>query len=218
MKHKVGFVLLIIGGTLMIISLTLGSIGVYEFIASLITNNIPTNLRWLILVVDIFINYILRWIANLGGVAIIIGAFFIIFGRVRFGKWLVNVGLAFGAITFIIWIITQVEPIRNSITDPTILANLDQIASVVEAKSWFQNSGVLIAIIGRIFVKKPKKAKEEEVEEVEEAETFKEEKEVDEKPPIPFQNIYCPNCGASLPFNAQFCSECGNQFKKESSV
>jgi len=46
-------------------------------------------------------------------------------------------------------------------------------------------------------------------------EHIEEKKEINSQPPIPFQNIYCPKCGASLAFNANFCSECGTNFDEE---
>ena len=78
MRNKIGVTLLIIGGAMMIISRTLGSIGVYEFIANWITSNITADLSWVIPIVDIFL-LVLRWIADLGGGAIIIGAIFILY-------------------------------------------------------------------------------------------------------------------------------------------
>ncbi|MFX1309928.1 MAG: zinc ribbon domain-containing protein [Promethearchaeota archaeon] len=219
-RNKIGITLLIIGGIMMIISSTLGSIGVYEFIYSWVTSNIPPDFDWLRPVLYVLLE-ILRWIANLGGGAVIIGAIVILLGSFRFGKWLVSIGLAFGTLTLIIWIITQVIPIRDIITDPVILGYIDRIASLVEVNTIFQIVGVVVAIVGRNFVKKPKKAKEEEIEEVEEvpeareAIELEEQKEIESQPPIPFQNISCPNCGASVPFNANFCSECGTNFDEE---
>jgi len=194
----------------MIISFTLGGIGVYEFIASWIKSNISADFAWVVPIVDVFL-LILRWIADLGGVTVIIGAFVILLGSNRFGKWLVSIGLAFGTLTLIIWILTQVIPIRDLITDPIILGYIDRIASLVEAHTIFQIAGVTVAIVGRNFVKKPKKPKEEIAEE---AEITEEAKEGVLEVPLPFQNIYCPNCGVSLPFNAEFCSECGHIIEK----
>ncbi|MFX1569218.1 MAG: hypothetical protein ACFFCV_12710 [Promethearchaeota archaeon] len=200
----VGIILLIIGGIMMIISSTLGSIGVYEFIYSYATSAIPSDFDWLRPVLYVLLE-ILRWIANLGGGAVIIGALIVSLGSYKFGRWLVNIGLAFGTLTLIIWIITQVVPISNFITDPTILSYLDRIADLVEVHTLFEISGVTIAIIGRLLVKKPKKVKEEiEVEEKIEAGT-----------PLPFQNINCPNCGTTLPFNAEICTECGHTIEKD---
>jgi hypothetical protein len=214
MKHKLGIILLIIGGIMMIVSSTLGSIGVYEFIYNWIIGNITPDFDWARPILYVLLE-ILRWIANLGGGAIIIGAIFIALDSVRFGKWLVSIGLAFGTLTLIIWILTQVVPIRNFITDPTILAYIDRIASLVEVNTIFQISGVIVAILGRNFVKKPKKVKEKEAEVEEEPEILTEEAQKDDtQPPIPFQNKYCPNCGATFPFSAQFCTECGSAFDR----
>jgi hypothetical protein len=207
-RNKVGVTFLIIGGIMMIVSSTLGSIGVYEFIASWITNNIPPDLLWLIPIVDVFL-IILRWIADLGGGAVIIGALVMTLGSYRFGKWLVSIGLAFGTLTLIIWILTQVIPISDFITDPVILGYIAQIASLVEANTLFQISGVAVAIIGKSLAKKPKKVKEEEEEEISE-----ETREEDAETPLPFQNIFCPECGTSIPFNAEFCSECGHTIER----
>jgi hypothetical protein len=214
MRNKLGVTLLIIGGIMMIISFTLGSIGVYEFIASWIRSLITPDLAWLETVVDIFL-LVLRWIADLGGGAVIIGAIIILLGSYRLGKWIISIGLAFGTLTLIIWILTQVVPIRNFITDPIILGYIDRIASLVEVNTWFQIAGVTVAIIGRNFVKKPKKVEEEAVEE--EGVDIVFEKTGDEsQPPVPFQNIFCPNCGKDLPFNSEFCSECGTSIEKSS--
>jgi hypothetical protein len=197
---------------MMIISSTLGSIGVYEFIYNWVIGNITPDFDWARPILFVFLE-ILRWIANLGGGAIIIGAIFILLESVKFGKWLVSIGLAFGTLTLIIWIITQVVPIRNFITDPVILGYIDRIASLVEVNTIFQIAGVIVAIIGRNFVKKPKKVKEEELGVIEGELIGEEGKEIDSTPPVPFQNIYCPNCGVSLPFNSEFCSECGQSIE-----
>ena len=202
-RNIVGVILLIIGGIMMIISSTLGSIGVYEFIYSYVTSAITSDFDWLRPILYVLLE-VLRWIANLGGGAVIIGAIFVSLGSYRFGRWLVNIGLAFGTLTLIIWIITQVVPISNFITDPTILSYLDSIANLVEVHTLFEISGVTIAIIGRLLAKKPKKVEEE----------IEEEEEIELSTPLPFQNIHCPNCGISLPFNAEFCNECGQTIEK----
>ena len=202
-RNIVGVILLIIGGIMMIISSTLGTIGVYEFIYSYVTSSLSPDLDWLRPILYVLLE-ILRWIANLGGGAVIIGALFVLLGSFRFGRWLVNLGLAFGTLTLIIWIITQVVPISNFITDPTILSYIDNIANLVEVHTLFEISGVTVAIIGRLLVKKPKKVEKE----------IEGEEEIEPSTPLPFQNIPCPNCGISLPFNAEFCSECGHTIEK----
>ena len=209
MKHKVGFTLLIIGGTLMIISSAIGSIGVYEFLRDYISGQI--NIQWIKDVVYVLVE-ILRWIADLGGIAVIAGAALIVLNQIRLGKWLIGIGLTFGTLALIIWLISTIVNLTNIITDPVILGYLARLKGFFTYNTGLEFIGVTVAIVGRNFVKKPKKVKEEEVEEVEVSE---EKEEVETTPPVPFQNIYCPNCGISLPFNAEFCSECGSAFDKE---
>ncbi len=198
MRNKLGVILLIIGGALMIASSTIGSIGVYEFLHQYVTNLIPTELDWLKPILNTGI-IILRWIADLGGGAVIIGAIFVALGRYRLGKWLTSIGLTFGTLALIIWLISNVSSWLG-VTVP-YLATLETFFTY---NTGMQFAGVTIAIIGKNLAKKPKKPKEEEIEEAEgEAES-----------PLPFQNIYCPECGASLPFNAEFCSECGHTIER----
>ncbi|MFX1419469.1 MAG: hypothetical protein ACFE9N_11165 [Promethearchaeota archaeon] len=209
MRNKIGLTLLIIGGAIMIISSTIGSIGIYEFLRDYISGQI--NIEWLKIVLNVFVE-ILRWIANTGGGAVIVGAIIIALNHHRLGKWLVGIGLTFGTLALIIWVITKIIDITGIITDPQILTYLIRLRSYFTYNTGLQFIGVTVAIIGRNFVKKPKKVKEEEAEK-EEVEIAEEENEkVETQPPIPFQNKYCPNCGATFPFNAQFCSECGSAF------
>ena len=213
MRNKLGTTLLIIGGILMIISSAIGSIGIYELLAGLVDTHIPPNLAWTRPILYVLLE-ILRWIANTGGAAVIVGALLIVLNHYRFGKWLISIGLTFGTLALIIWLISWITDNTNIITDPQILLYLDNLEDFFTYNTGLQFTGVVIAIIGRSFVKKPKKPKEEEAEEVEEAEITEKAKESESGPPLPFQNIYCPNCGASIPYNAEFCSECGNTIER----
>jgi len=203
-RNIIGIILLIIGGILMIISSAIGSIGIYETLYGLISTEIPANLAWMIPILRVLI-LIMRWLADLGGGAVIVGAIFVALGSFRFGKWLVSVGLTFGTLALIIWVISQIVNATNIITDPQILSYLARLEGFFTYNTGLQFGGVTLAIIGRNVIKKPKKI-EEEIEEKEEIEL---------SAPIPFQNIHCPNCGISLPFNAEFCSECGHTIEKE---
>ena len=198
MPNKLGITFLITGGILMIISSTIGSIGIYEVLYGLIDTQIPSNLAWTKPILEILIT-IMRWIADTGGGAVIVGAILIALKQIRFGKWLVGIGLTFGTLALIIWLISQIVNWTNIITDPQILLYLDTLEGFFTYNTGLQFGGVMVAIIGRNFIKKPKKA-EEEIEEKE---------EIESSTAVPFQNIHCPNCGISLPFNAEFCSECG---------
>jgi len=203
-RNRIGIILLIIGGILMIISSAIGSIGIYETLYGLISTEIPANLAWTIPILRVLI-LIMRWLADLGGGAVIVGAIFIALGSFRFGKWLVGVGLTFGTLALIIWVISQIANATDIITDPQILSYLARLEGFFTYNTGLQFVGVTTAIIGRNLIKKPK-IKEEELEVEEEIESIS---------PIPFQNIFCPNCGISLPFNAEFCSECGHIIEKD---
>ncbi|MFW9970739.1 MAG: zinc ribbon domain-containing protein [Candidatus Odinarchaeota archaeon] len=206
MRSKLGITLLIIGGILMIVSSAIGSIGVYEFLRDYINGQI--NIAWIKIVLDVCVE-ILRWIANFGGATVIVGAIFIAFNQYRFGKWLISVGLTFGTLALVIWVISTIVDLTGFITDPQILAYLDQLSGFFTYNTGLQFIGVATAIIGKNLAKRPKKPKEEKIEEVE---ITAEEKETES--PLPFQNIYCPNCGSSLPFNAEFCSQCGHSLER----
>ncbi len=203
MRNKVGIVLLIIGGILMIISSVIGSIGVYEFLRDYISNQIPSNLDWIKQVLNILVE-ILRWIANTGGGAVIIGAIFIMLERYRFGKWLIGIGLTFGSLALIIWLISAITN-STGISIPYI----DRLQGVFTYNTGLQFIGVVVAIIGRNFIKKPKEAEEEKEEQAEISEDTETSESAEKKTS---ENIYCPNCASILPLNAKFCNECGSNF------
>ncbi len=208
-RNIIGIILLIIGGTLMIISSAIGSIGIYETLYGLISTEIPPNLAWTIPILRVLIT-IMRWLADLGGGAVIVGAIFIALGSFRFGKWFVGIGLTFGTLALIIWVISQIVNNTDIITDPQILNYLANLEGFFTYNTGLQFAGVTTAIIGRNFIKRPKKIKEE----IEEVEGIEEKGTIETTTPIPFQNIHCPNCGIDLPFNADSCSECGHTIEK----
>ncbi len=207
MKHKTGFILLIIGGTLMIISAVEGSIQIFETLYNIVATEWPDYEP----IFNVIVNVIFRWIANLGGVAVIAGAILVVIGQVRLGKFIIWIGLAFGTLALIIWITTQIVRLTGVITDPTIVAFLNELYDRFTYGSGLGFGGVVIAIIGRALVRrvKPKKVEEEEelpeeevkVEEVEETETTE-----------PLEKKFCPECGTELPVFSNFCSNCGKVF------
>ena len=209
MRNKVGIVLLISGGIMMLISSTLGSIGVYEFLHEYISGQIPSDLGWVQNILNVLIE-IIRWIANTGGGAVIVGAILIMLKRYRFGKWIVGIGLTFGSLALIIWGISKIADIPGIILDPQIIGYLDKLKGYFNYNTGLQFGAVTTAIIGRIFVKKPKK---EEEENEEEAEISEEKKKSDSKDQITTENKYCPNCGSQIPLNSNYCNECGSNFE-----
>ena len=209
MRNKLGIVLLIIGGILMIISSVIGSIGVYELLRDYISNQIPPDLDWVKNILNILVE-ILRWIANTGGGAVIVGAILIMAEQFRFGKWLVGIGLTFGSLALIIWIVSTIINETNIITDPQILGYLARLKGFFTYNTGLQFIGVTTALVGRKFIKKPKEAKEEREEQAEISEEPEPSEVFSQKTS---ENKHCPNCGSQLPLNANFCNECGTNFE-----
>ena len=197
MKHKTGIILLIIGGALMIISSAVGSTGIYDFFYNYVSTEVNPDLEPLLNIVITVIKVIADW----GGGAIIFGAFLIALNQIRIGKWIVGIGLTFGSLAFIIWAVSKIVDITGIITDPQIIIYLEQLKGFFTFGAGLQFSGVTIAIFGRWFIKKPKKEKKSNPGEGHNETTS----EVSE-------DKYCPDCGAPLPLNANFCNECGTTF------
>jgi hypothetical protein len=145
---------------------------------------------------------VIRFIADWGGGAIIFGAFLIMLNQYRLGKWIISVGLAFGTIALIIWVISKIADITGIITDPQIIIYLNTLKDFFSYGTILQFTGVAVVIIGRIFVKKPKKEKEEEEEGL---------GKYGEEQPAPGSKL-CPNCGSTVDWTANFCNECGTTF------
>jgi ABC-type multidrug transport system fused ATPase/permease subunit len=202
MKHKTGVILIIIGGIFMVISSTVGSLGIFEFIYNIAAAQWPEYEP----IFDIVINVIFKWIADLGGFAVIAGAILIAVGALKFGKFIVYIGLAFGTFALIIWIVSQVVNLTGISITTEIDLLIDELYSKYSYGSGFEFIGVVLAIIGRKAAVK----KEPKVEEVkEEAE---EELIVEEEISKPLEKKHCPECGTELPVFANFCSNCGKTF------
>ena len=201
MKHKTGIILLIIGGAMMIISSVVGSMGIYDLLYNMISTEVDPSLQPLL---EIILN-VIRFIADWGGGAIIIGAFLIMVNQYRLGKWIISIGLAFGSLALIIWVVSKVIDITGIVTDPQIITYLGQLKEFFSYGVPLQFLGVSIAIFGRWFIKKPKKEKKKK------AETDEGELESNDKDST--ETKHCPNCAASLPLNANFCNDCGTDFE-----
>jgi len=156
MRNKTGLILLIIGGILMIISSAVGSTGIYEFLYDLISTEVHPNLIP-ILKATLFV---VKVIADWGGGAIVIGAILVILKQTRLGKWIIGVGLTFGSLALIIWLISKIVDVTDVISDPQILSYLANLKGFFTYGTSLQSIGVTFALIGRIFIKKPKETKE----------------------------------------------------------
>jgi len=204
MKHKTGVILIIIGGILMVISFATGSLGIFEFIYELAASQWPEYEP----IFNVVINVIFKWIADLGGFAVIAGGVLIALGALKLGKFIVYLGLAFGTFALIIWIVSQIVNLTGISITAEIDLLIDQLYTQYSYGSGFEFAGVVLAIIGRkaAIRRKPK------VEEEKKEETVEEEIKEEEKNSKPLEKKHCPECGTELPVFANFCSNCGKTF------
>jgi hypothetical protein len=156
MRHKTGITLLFIGGICMIVSAAIGSIGIYEFLWEYVSQEIPEEFVPIGKVAII----VLRVIADTGGIAVIVGTFFFMIKQYRLGKFLIGLGLTFGTLALVILITSEVIHEFEIITDPEIVAYLERLEGLFSYNTGLAFTGVVVAIIGRTFVKKPKEPKE----------------------------------------------------------
>ncbi|MFW9867171.1 MAG: zinc ribbon domain-containing protein [Candidatus Thorarchaeota archaeon] len=191
----------------MIISEAVGSIGIYEYLYNLISPSVsPAWQNVFKVIIDI-----LGFIASWGGGAVILGAILVIIHEKlrRLGKWLVGIGLTFGSLALIIWFISNLLDWIN-VVSPTIESYIETLEGFFTYNTGLQFIGVTIAIFGRLFIRKTKKEKEEE-EEIKELEISEGVPTINEStlPLMPSENRQCPNCGAQLPSDVSYCTECG---------
>ena len=177
MEHKTGVILLIIGGICMIISSAIGSIGIYEFLYDLVSTEIPSQFVPLLKGTII----VLRIIADTGGAAVIGGALLILFNQIRLGKFFIGLGLTFGSLALIIWIVSTVIDMTDIVTDQQIIDALARLKEFFTYNTGLAFTGVTIAVIGRVTIKKTKKEEEMNLEEVDLEESLLKEEEQEEK-------------------------------------
>jgi hypothetical protein len=193
MKHKTGIILLLVGGTLMVIGRAIGSIGVFEFIHSWVIANISSD--WHILANSIM--DVIQFIADTGGWAIIAGAILILLGLMRIGKFVIWVGLTFGLIALIIWVLTQIINFTGLSFGSSFDTIINQLYNQFTYNSGINFIGVTIAIIGKASIKKVKKPKKLKIQETEVQDS------------MTLETKFCPECGAEIPSNSNLCFQCG---------
>jgi MFS superfamily sulfate permease-like transporter len=193
MKHKTGIILLLIGGALMVIGRAVGTIGVFEFIHTWLIANVTSE--W-VLVANGAMN-VIRFIADIGGWAIIAGAIFTLLGLMRIGKFIIWVGLTFGLIALIIWVLTQIINFTGLSFGSSLDTIINQLYNQFTYNSGINFIGVSVAIIGKVSIKKVKKPKQSKIQatEVQDSMTMK--------------TKFCPECGAEIPSNSNLCPQCG---------
>ncbi|TFG23729.1 MAG: hypothetical protein EU533_02860 [Promethearchaeota archaeon] len=162
MKHKTGGILLIIGGILMVIGRAIGTIGVFEYLQTLAIATVSSE--WVPLINGIMI--VIRFIADLGGWAIIIGAVLILLGLMRIGKFIIWVGLTFGLIALIVFVLTQLITFTGISFGSSIDTVILQLYNQFTYNSGFSFIGTTVAIIGKICIKKVKEPKQTKSEQI----------------------------------------------------
>lgn len=162
MKHKTGSILLIIGGVLMVIGRAIGTIGVFEYIHSWVLANVSSE--WYPLADGIMI--IIQIIADAGGWAIIVGAILIIFGLMRIGKFIIWIGLTFGLIALIVFILVQIINFTGISLGSSLDTIIFQLYNQFTYNSGISFIGTTIAVIGKVCIKKvkePKQSKQDQI-------------------------------------------------------
>ncbi len=99
MSNKLPFILGLIGGIILVITETLGSIGLWNLLPLIvIILGLPPEVVY---VVNLLLT-ILRIIAGAGGIAVIFGSFLLLFNRLRIGKIIITLGAGFGIFSLIL--------------------------------------------------------------------------------------------------------------------
>lgn len=141
MQNKKWVILCIIGGILMILGSTIGSIAFFEMIFGLLQGILSQSL---LKIVDLVLK-VLAYIAGGGGVSVIIGAILVGIGVYRLGKIIIAIGAGMGLIGFIIYIIVSI--LNGSIAN-------ELIAIIIQAiNGGYGFIGVLLTIIARTGMK-----------------------------------------------------------------
>ncbi|MBE0525973.1 hypothetical protein E4H12_00955 [Candidatus Thorarchaeota archaeon] len=140
MRNEVPFLLCIIGGILMIMASVVGSADLWIQIFAFAETIVPGSGEILGLVL-----IVLRYIAGLGGVAVIIGGYLVTTDRVGTGKFVIGLAAGLGLIGLIINLVTAYMAV--GIAAFTDFLNLLATSSGV--------LGPVLTIIARTKVKKP---------------------------------------------------------------
>jgi hypothetical protein len=198
MENKKWIILTLIGGVLMIIGSAVGTTAFYEFLYNFVSDYISEDFKPLIS----GILGIISFLAAGGGYTVIVGVILYMLKQYRLGRIIISFGTGFGLIGIIVFVTYYIVDLTGIITNPTFIAYLNQIYGFFSFNTGFGFTGTVLAVIGRLALRKPKLIPEEKAvtTEAEASEVFD------------TQVKYCPNCGTALPIHANFCNECGADF------
>ncbi|MHA2472672.1 MAG: hypothetical protein ACXAES_05500 [Promethearchaeota archaeon] len=137
MQNTKWVILCIIGGILMILGSTIGSIAFFETIFGLLSGFLSQSL---INIIEIVLQ-VLSYIASGGGISVIIGAILVGIGVYRLGKIIIAIGAGMGLIGFIIFLIV-------SILNGSVVNEINGIILEI-INGGYGFIGVLITIVAR---------------------------------------------------------------------
>jgi hypothetical protein len=199
MENKKWIFLNLIGAALMIIGSATGSAGLYDWFISFIAPYVGPEFEPLINAILTILSYI----AYAGGYSVLVGVILVILNQYKLGRIIIGIATSFGILGLIIYTASWIIGYANITLDPTIQDALNELYGLFTFNSGLAFAGTVLAIVGRIGLKKPEIPLEEKVEEDE-----KRDSEMLDN----LKDKYCPNCGTILPIHANFCSECGKDF------
>ncbi|MFX0030817.1 MAG: hypothetical protein ACFE8B_16510 [Candidatus Hermodarchaeota archaeon] len=142
MENKKWIILCIIGGILMIISSTVGSITFFETIFSLLEAVVGEDVANIISLVI----QILGYIAIGGGISVIVGAIIVAMEHYRLGKFIIGIGAGMGLFGLIISFII-------GIVQGSVVEDFEVMVSELTHGS-YGFLGIILTIIARIQLKK----------------------------------------------------------------
>lgn len=141
MHNKKAFIMCFVGGILLFLASTIGSIGMYGTIVAFVADQYPEMVG----VLDNVL-LILSFIAGLGGIGVIIGAFMLTTDRVGTGKFVIGIAAGMGLIGLVIVLAQNFMLAGTSgVVDYVSL-------TVSQGSGWI---GAVLSILGRKMVGKP---------------------------------------------------------------
>jgi hypothetical protein len=139
-KIRFAFVLALVGGILMILAGLTGSIGILGTAFTELQAQFPQYadlIGWVLL--------ILTFVSSLGGIAVIIGGFLVLGGRLTTGKLIIGLGAGIGLIGVLIGLISGLAQGYGLYT------SFIAVFAVGQTLGWV---GVILSIFARIFARK----------------------------------------------------------------
>lgn len=131
----------------MFIGSATGSIALYEVIYELTIGYIGEELATIFSIILKIFGYI----AAGGGISVIVGALIVAMGRNRLGRFIIGLGIGFGLISLIIFLVTGI--IEGTLTEFFI----ELITELIVLKGGFAFVGVLLTFFSRRQLKKEEK-------------------------------------------------------------